>query len=378
MFTQTRIQTFSSSSSDRQNPFLVPILMINISCFIILLALATLNQFSAHQLTTIVFYRHLIKTLLGLVLLTLVFFIKDSFLEKSIPPLYVVNIFLLVFVLTIGTTVKGATRWLTVGSMTFQPSEITKIVVPLMCSQIIFHSRNCRLSVCVGLNLIAVIIPALLIAKQPDLGSAILVLFSGLAPLALLNIPFRYYLYTIILFTFLSPLGWKMLHPYQQQRVQTLLMPKEDLQGSGYHIHQSKIAIGSGGLLGKGWQQNSQAFLGYLPEADTDFAFALYAEERGFVISALTIALMYVFYMTLIWLSLTPSQERLKILCFSLAAPQFLYCFINIAMVSGLIPVVGVPLPFFSRGGSNFMIHMMTLGCIYRYIEIKRSDLQEA
>lgn len=342
-------------------------MFINLSCLVILFTLALMNQYSALMISHTLFYKHLVKTCVGFVVLLSTFLIDEETLEKSIPLFYILILGVLLLVLFKGTTIKGATRWISFYRFSFQPSEVAKIIVPLMSAHVIFYTKNSPLWISVLLTLLVALVPGYLVAKQPDLGSSILVLYSGLIPLTLVNIPRRYFITVISLILLCSPFLWQLLHPYQQQRIQTLFSPTEDLQGAGYHINQSKIAIGSGLIMGKGWSNNTQAYLGYLPESDTDFAFALYAEERGAIVTVITIVLLYIFYMTLIQISLSPQKEYLKLICFSLAAPQFLYCFINIAMISGIIPVVGVPLPFFSRGGSSFLIQMLTLGMIYRF-----------
>lgn len=342
--------------------------IINLFALSMLIVLSLLNQYSALKIYPGSFPRHLFKTVLAVICFFGAFLIKERQIKWAIPYLYILTLAALTLVLLTGTSVKGATRWLSLGPFSFQPCEIAKIIVPLTSAHVLFLTRNASVFTCVSSCLLITLIPFLLVAKQPDLGSSLLIAYSGLLPLLLLKIPTRFFFYLTLCLIVLSPAFWSHLHPYQQQRIKTLFSPHTDIHGAGYHIHQSKISIGSGEISGLGWKQNTQASLGYLPEADTDFAFALFAQEWGFLGCTLVIILLYLFYSSLILLSLRAKTQSLQMICFSLGAPQFLYCFINIGMISGLLPVVGVPLPFFSRGGTSILIQSLTLGIIYRFI----------
>jgi rod shape determining protein RodA len=216
------------------------------------------------------------------------------------------------------------------------------------------------------------IAPALLILKQPDLGSAILLLSAGMFPLLLAQIPTRFFLIIAGLICCALPLSWQHLHSYQKERVLTLLNPDRDPLGQGYHVQQSKIAIGSGGLFGKGFCFNTQADYDFLPEHDTDFAFALFAEEWGFIGCFLVILLFLLLKVHVFSLVLKTKSHYSQLIMFALVAPMFLFVVINISMVTGLLPVVGVPLPFFSRGGTHLLTTMFSLGLFFSlYIKDK-------
>lgn len=340
-------------------------LIVCLSTLIILLLLALMNQYAALGGWSAQFIGCMLKNLLACCVFIAALKIDEHVLERFIPVGYCCAVFLLFCVTVKGITVKGATRWVYLGPLSIQPSEIAKIFTPLMVAHTIFFLRKAR-PIIIFLVVSALnIIPAFFIVRQPDLGSALLLLSAGMFPLLMTRIPIRFFLILIGIFCCFFPLSWSYLHSYQQERILTLLYPERDPLGQGYHVQQSKIAIGSGGFLGKGFRFNTQADYDFLPEHDTDFAFALFAEERGFL-GCLVVILLFLFLkINLLFLILKTKSYYAQLIMFSLMAPFFLYVIINASMVSGLLPVVGVPMPFFSRGGTNLLSVMLSLGLVF-------------
>ncbi len=278
--------------------------------------------------------------------------------------LYVLGNLLLVMVLCFGYTGKGAQRWLDLGIIRFEPSEILKIALPLSIATIVEQQgtplRGNTIIVC----LLLIAIPFLLIAKQPDLGTASITAFIGIATMLVSGLPLRYCAYGLFSFMLCSPLLWQMLHNYQKERILTLLMPHSDLSGKGYHIMQAKIAIGSGGLFGKGWMQGTQTHLQYLPEQNTDFIFALGAEEFGFLGCFALILAFNIILWICCSISMHAQDNFSRIACAGISLSYALCTCINIAMVSGIIPVVGIPLPLISYGGTTMVMTLFGFGVV--------------
>ena len=285
-------------------------------------------------------------------------------LQKLAILLYCLTIMLLIMVLLFGYTGKGAQRWLDLKFIRFEPSEIMKIILPLTLASRIQNQELPLSNRALLANIILIVIPFFLIAKQPDLGTATLVFSIGLFTLVMAGLPFGVLKYSAITFVLASPISWTLLHDYQKRRILTLLMPKRDVAGDGYHILQSKIAIGSGGIWGKGWFKGTQSHLQFLPEHNTDFIFALLAEEFGFVGCLLLFALF--FWILVKCFGYSPqAQNHFTRLASSGITFAFGICtFINIAMVSGIIPVVGIPLPMISYGGTTMLITFLGFGII--------------
>ena len=285
-------------------------------------------------------------------------------LQKIAILLYMVTILLLVMVLLIGYTGKGAQRWLDLRFIRFEPSEIMKIVLPLTLASFIQNQDLPLSNLALLQNLCLVILPFILVAKQPDLGTATIIFSIGMFTLIMAGLPFKLIRYGLTTFVLMSPLSWTLLHEYQKRRILTLLMPKQDVSGSGYHIMQSKIAIGSGGFFGKGWFRGTQSHLEFLPEHNTDFIFALLAEEFGFVGCLLLFALFLWILIKCFGYSMQAQNNFTRLASSGIAFAYGICTFINIAMVSGLIPVVGIPLPLISYGGTTMLITFLGFGII--------------
>ena len=260
-----------------------------------------------------------------------------------------------------GVTVNGAQRWLDIGIMRFQPSELMKLALPVVCAWSLAQASLPPQPLQVLICLTIITAPVLLIAQQPDLGTALLVAASGLAALFLSGISFWYISAGVATAVLMAPIAWNyLLLGYQKKRILTLLNPDLDPLGSGWNILQSKIAIGSGSLVGKGWQEGTQSNLSFLPEGHTDFIFSVFAEEFGFIGVLFLLTLYGSLFARALWLNNQSQQIFGKLLGGSLVVTMFVYVTVNIMMVSGLIPVVGVPLPFVSYGGTS----LVSLACI--------------
>jgi rod shape determining protein RodA len=280
------------------------------------------------------------------------------------PWLFVLGLFLLAVVLWVGDVGKGAQRWLDFGVVRFQPSEIMKLAVPMMTAWYLRdRSLPPRLVELLALLLLTVL-PALLISLQPDLGTALLVASSGILVILLGGLRLRLMILLGAAGAALVPLMWHLMHDYQRRRVLTFLNPESDPLGAGYHIIQSKIAIGSGGIFGKGWGSGSQAQLEFLPERSTDFIFAVLGEEFG-LLGQVLLMLGYLFLIGRgLYIAAQAQDTFTRLLAGSISLTFFVYVFVNTGMVTGLLPVVGVPLPLISYGGTSMVTLMAGFGIL--------------
>ena len=286
-----------------------------------------------------------------------------DFLRRWTPWGYIAGVILLVLVLIAGEVGQGARRWLNLG-IRFQPSEAMKLGVPMMVAWYL-HDR--QMPPRVGqLAIIAVLIfvPTILIARQPDLGTSLLIAASGIIVVILAGMSFRLILGMAVLAVPGALVLWNFMKDYQKQRVLTLLDPDSDPLGAGYNIIQSKIAIGSGGLFGKGWTNGSQAHLEFLPERDTDFIFAVLGEELG-LLGVLSLLVLYMFVIGRgLYIAVQAHDTYSRLLAGSISLTFLVYVFVNTAMVTGLVPVVGVPLPLVSFGGTSMVTLMAGFGIL--------------
>lgn len=309
--------------------------------------------------------RQSLRLLLGFVVMIAVAQVQPHTIRFWSPWLFGIGMLLLIAVLVFGEVGKGAQRWLDLGLFRFQPSEIMKIAVPMM---IAWYLCEAAIPPRLGRLLIAVtlmVVPTLLIAKQPDLGTALLIASAGCFVLFLAGLHWGLIIGVLISLVASTPLAWNyLLHDYQQQRVLTFLNPENDPLGAGYHIIQSTIAIGSGGIYGKGWLNGTQSHLDFLPERSTDFIFAVYSEEFGFL-GVLVLLMIYgIIVARGIVIASNAQDSYSRLLAGSLTLTFFVYVFVNIGMVSGLLPVVGVPLPLISYGGTSMVTLMAAFGIL--------------
>lgn len=288
------------------------------------------------------------------------------------PWLFLVGLGLLVWVLLAGVVGGGAQRWISLGFVNFQPSEAMKILMPMMLAWYLGERGLPPTLPRVLVALALIVVPAVLIARQPDLGTAVLVAISGLLAVFLAGIRWRLIAFLFALAAAFVPLLWHYMQDYQRRRVLTMLSPESDPLGAGYHIIQSKIAVGSGGLYGKGWLNGTQSHLDFLPERSTDFIFAVFGEEFG-LFGALMLLGLYAFITGRALYLATQAQDTFgRLLAGSLALTFFFYLFVNVGMVTGLLPVVGVPLPLVSFGGTSVVTLLGAFGIIMSIRSHKR------
>ncbi len=290
--------------------------------------------------------------------------IPPQSLRRWSPWLYGIGVSLLIAVLVMGVMGKGAQRWLDLGFMRFQPSELVKLAAPMMLAWFLSSKPLPPNWKQIIFSLVLLAIPVLLIAKQPDLGTAILVASSGLFVLFLAGISWRLIIGLGLLAAAAAPAIWYLMHDYQRRRVLTFLNPESDPLGSGYHIIQSKIAIGSGGIYGKGWLNGTQSQLEFLPERHTDFIFAVLGEEFGFIGILVLLAIFLFIILRGLYMASQAQDSYSRLLAGALVLVFFVYLFVNMGMVSGILPVVGVPLPLVSYGGTSLVTLMAGFGML--------------
>ncbi|MGR8934717.1 MAG: rod shape-determining protein RodA [Gammaproteobacteria bacterium] len=337
-------------------PLLLGLAIITLLSFVIL--------FSAGDQNFGILIRQAVRAVLAFLLMIGLAHINPYQFRRYSPVLYGVGVVLLVAVLVMGQIGKGAQRWLDLGILRFQPSELLKIATPMMVAWYLGERAlppNIKYIFIAG---VLIGVPVLLIAKQPDLGTAVLVASSGAAVLFFSGISWRFLLITGAGFAALLPLLWHFMHDYQRARVMTLLNPEADPMGKGYHIIQSKIAIGSGGIYGKGWLGSTQSQLDFLPESSTDFIFAVFAEEFG-LFGCLGLLSLYVLVISrCLYIAVQAQDTYSRLLAGSLSFTFFVYVFVNIGMVIGILPVVGVPLPLISYGGTSMVTLLAGFGIL--------------
>ncbi|GAA4810245.1 rod shape-determining protein RodA [Marinicella pacifica] len=307
--------------------------------------------------------RQLIRIVLGLAGFLVVTQIRPERFEQFTPYLFTLTVIMLVAVLFVGVTVKGAQRWLDIG-ISLQPSELGKITLPMMIAWLFRHAAiPPRWStLLVAFAVIALV--AGLIYQQPDLGTAILIALSGLFVIYLAGLSWRFIIGISALTVLSLPVLWYFLHDYQKHRVLTFLNPESDPLNRGWNIIQSKIAIGSGGFSGKGWMQGSQTQLDFLPEHSTDFILSVLSEEFGFLGVMVLFLLYFCIVMRCLYIAFHAKNTFNRLLCGALSLIFFVYVIINAGMISGLLPVVGVPLPLVSYGGTSILTLLLSFGII--------------
>ena len=287
----------------------------------------------------------------------------DSWRRWS-PYIFVVGLIMLGLVLLIGYTGKGAQRWLDLGVFRFQPSELMKLGVPMMVAWVLTRKPLPPNTLTLAYAATVLLLPAALILKQPDLGTTIMILASGTLVIFLAGFAWRNIAVLLMIGAVTTPFLWQMLREYQRQRIRTLFDPWSDPLGAGYHSIQSMIAIGSGGAQGKGWTNGSQSQLEFIPEWHTDFIFAVFSEEFGFI----GVILLFVLYIAIVgrglYIAYYTKDTYSRLLAGSLSMTFFFYVFVNVGMVAGILPVVGVPLPLISFGGTSMVTLMAGFGIL--------------
>ncbi len=309
---------------------------------------------------------HLIRFLVFFSMFLVLSFVRVSFWYRQAYIFYILGILLLLLVIFFGISASGSKRWVNLFIMNLQPSELMKIAI-IVCFARYYHriqSSDIQSYKFLLQPIILLLIPCYLVITQPDLGTAILIAGSGLAIIWLAGLNLKYFIYSGLILLVSLPFVISILKPYQKSRILTFFNPDRDPLGAGYQIIQSKIAIGSGGLLGKGFLQGTQSYLEFLPEKHTDFIFTLFSEEFGFVGSMVLILLYALLIYRIIRIGFSSRSFFAKLYCFGFASALFLYIFVNIAMVVGLLPIVGAPLPIMSYGGSSMLSIMLGLSIV--------------
>ncbi|MFN6168606.1 MAG: rod shape-determining protein RodA, partial [Burkholderiales bacterium] len=304
------------------------------------------------------------KFMVAFIAMWIVAIVSPQTLRRIAIPVYIVGLLLLVSVALFGEIRNGARRWLNFGFVTIQPSEIMKLGMPLILAWY-FHKKeeglNWRDYTLAGLILM---LPTGLVMRQPDLGTSILVFSAGFFVIFLAGLSWRILISAGVAGAVALPFLWPLLHDYQRERVLTVLDPMKDPRGAGYHIIQSTIAIGSGGVLGKGWLNGSQAQLDFIPERSTDFILAVFGEEFGLVGTLLLLCLYLIVIGRGFMIAMNASTSFSRLLAGALTMSFFTYAFVNIGMVSGILPVVGVPLPLMSYGGTAILSMCIGFGML--------------
>ena len=339
-----------------------PVLLVSL---MLLSAVGLFVLYSAGDQNQDLITRQLIRLLVGFIVMIAIAQISPATIQNWAPWLFAIGLIMLVAVLLLGDVGKGAQRWLNLGLFRFQPSEIMKIAVPMMIAWYLAEATlpPKRLSLLTAMTIL--IVPTLLVAKQPDLGTALLIASAGVFVLLLAGLSWKLIFGSIVVLVSSLPLMWNyLLHGYQRQRVLTFINPESDPLGAGYHIIQSTIAIGSGGIYGKGWLNGTQSHLDFLPERSTDFIFAVFSEEFGF----LGILVLLAIYGSIIVRGMVIANQAQdtfsRLLAGSLILTFFVYVFVNIGMVTGILPVVGVPLPLISYGGTSMVTLLAGFGIL--------------
>ena len=309
---------------------------------------------------------HLTRFIVFFSMFLVLSFVRVSFWYRQAYIFYILGILLLLLVIFFGISASGSKRWINFFIMNLQPSELMKIAI-IVCFARYYHriqSSDIQSYKYLLQPIILLLIPCYLVITQPDLGTAILIAGSGLAIIWLAGLNLKYFIYSGLILLVSLPFVISILKPYQKSRILTFFNPDRDPLGAGYQIIQSKIAIGSGGLLGKGFLQGTQSYLEFLPEKHTDFIFTLFSEEFGFVGSMVLILLYALLIYRIIRIGFSSRSFFAKLYCFGFASGLFLYIFVNIAMVLGLLPIVGAPLPIMSYGGSSMLSIMLGLSIV--------------
>ncbi len=323
--------------------------------------------------------RQLMRFSVGVVGMLIVAFIDIKWWYRLTWPIYFIGLTLLLIVEVRGQVGMGAQRWINLGFMQLQPSELMKIAVVMTLARH-FHGatpEQARRLTFLIVPALIILAPVALVLLQPDLGTSLMIIMAGAGVSFIAGAPLFLFIGAIILAAISVPIAWQFLHDYQKQRVMTFLNPESDPLGAGYHITQSKIAIGSGGIEGKGFLQGTQSHLNFLPEKQTDFIFTLWVEEWGLFGGMVLLSLFLLIFISILIVSFRCKHNYGKYLALGLSINFSLYVFINIAMVMGLIPVVGAPLPLVSYGGTSMLAALIGFGLVmscnlYRHSKVTR------
>ena len=360
----------STSLNSTSYSFIDKLKAVDYFLIIIVAIIGSMSGFSIYSTESgnFSFYtkNHLTRFLVFFSMFLVLSFVRVSVWYRQAYIFYILGILLLLLVIFFGISASGSKRWINFFIMNLQPSELMKIAI-IVCFARYYHriqSSDIQSYKYLLQPIILLLIPCYLVITQPDLGTAILIAGSGLAIIWLAGLNLKYFIYSGLILLVSLPFVISILKPYQKSRILTFFNPDRDPLGAGYQIIQSKIAIGSGGLLGKGFLQGTQSYLEFLPEKHTDFIFTLFSEEFGFVGSMVLILLYALLIYRIIRIGFSSRSFFAKLYCYGFASALFLYIFVNIAMVVGLLPIVGAPLPIMSYGGSSMLSIMLGLGIV--------------
>ena len=360
----------STSLNSTSYSFIDKLKAVDYFLIIIVAIIGSMSVFSIYSTESgnFSFYtkNHLTRFLVFFSMFLVLSFVRVSVWYRQAYIFYILGTLLLLLVIFFGISASGSKRWINFFIMNLQPSELMKIAI-IVCFARYYHriqSSDIQSYKYLLQPIILLLIPCYLVITQPDLGTAILIAGSGLAIIWLAGLNLKYFIYSGLILLVSLPFVISILKPYQKSRILTFFNPDRDPLGAGYQIIQSKIAIGSGGLLGKGFLQGTQSYLEFLPEKHTDFIFTLFSEEFGFVGSMVLILLYALLIYRIIRIGFSSRSFFAKLYCFGFASALFLYIFVNIAMVVGLLPIVGAPLPIMSYGGSSMLSIMLGLSIV--------------
>ncbi len=328
----------------------------------ILLGLVVLYSATDQVLDKVI--SQMVNVMVAVSIMWLVSNVPPPHLMRLAVPMYFVGLALLIGVALFGEVSHGARRWLHVGVTRIQPSELMKIAMPLMLAWYFDKYEGALKLKDFAVGAIILAVPVGLIVKQPDLGTALLISASGFFVIFLAGLSWKILVGLLAAFAAMLPVLWSVMHDYQRQRILTLIDPSQDPLGAGYHTIQATIAVGSGGLIGKGWLKGTQAHLDFLPERTTDFIFAVFAEEFGMIGNVLLLLLLMLIIGRGLVIAAGAPTLFARLLAGSLTMTFFTYAFVNMGMVSGILPVVGVPLPLISYGGTSMVTVLLAIGIL--------------
>ncbi len=332
-------------------------------CIVILNIYSILLIYSASNKDIYLIYKRIIHLCISFIAMIIASKFKNTFYKNNSYIFYIICNILLILVYINGHIIKGAKRWINIGILQFQPSEIVKLIIPIIIAKYINDNHPLKFKDLLKTKII-ILIPAILVYLQPDLGTSILIIISGIITLYLGGINKKMILVLIFLISIFSPILWKFfLHNYQKERIITLITNNNSLK-NGYQIYQSKISIGSGGKYGKGIFKGTQSKLGFIPEKKTDFIFTIIAEEQGFLGVCFTISIYSLLILRSFLISINSKTFFEKLFSTSFVIIFFVNTIVNICMVSGLLPIVGIPLPLISYGGTSLITNMCMFGII--------------
>ena len=332
---------------------------------LVLVGVGLMVLYSASEQDTELVNKQLIRLGIAFTVMFAIAQISPDTLRYWSPWLFGIGLIMLIAVLFLGEVGKGAQRWLNLGFFTFQPSELMKLALPMLLAWYLSEANLPPKFKHVMVAVFMMLIPIFLVAKQPDLGTSLLLASSGIFVLFLAGLRWFYIITSLVMLIPASLLLWFYgMHDYQRNRVLTFLNPESDLRGSGYHINQSSIAIGSGGTYGKGWLNGTQSHLDFLPERKTDFIFPVFSEEFGLIGAILLLSIYAAIVARGLVIAAQAQNTFTRLLAGSITLTFFIYVFINIGMVSGLLPVVGIPLPLVSYGGTSMVTLLAGFGIL--------------